>query len=220
MRGKFTPKYNSFVLVGSIVVLLLVLVPLVGTAGAVAENNTTNSEVVNDTENCSPGSGGPTIDQAVLQTENLNISPETTENITGSFRASPTNECPIVVSVVLNTSSGLRITGGSEVDSMTSFMAESHFIIQPASIKDTQIEVRGVETGTQTVTADVTYWPRGYVNRSKTMSELSAQIDVAEGSPSETTTEESSTSDSTPGFGFITISIAGLTVLGLSRRFD
>ncbi|MFC7081272.1 hypothetical protein [Halorussus caseinilyticus] len=77
--------------------------------------------------------------------------------------------------------SGMTIQGSSDILSGGAGMVSGSFEVRPqGGIKDIRANVYSTNTGKRTVTADITYWPKGHKDLAQEIDGMSFTFDVKE----------------------------------------
>lgn len=200
-------------------VVTVAMVVLLASAGAVgpgaaagAPNNTTTAATETATAtaaetattqsstDCEPQSDAPQLSQSRLYAPEKTITSDEPGQIAGGFQVAADASCPVVVSITMSVPSGMRISGASDIMSSGAGLATAKFTVEPGEIQDIRANVYSENTGERTVTADITYWPEGQKDKSRSIDGISLTFDVEEpNTGTEVTSSDSETNASSEG---------------------
>ncbi|USZ69229.1 hypothetical protein NGM10_05675 [Halorussus salilacus] len=145
------------------------------------QTTTDTGDESSDEATCDPGSDEPNMEQARLYAPEKTIDEGSPGEVAGGFQVDPTAECPAVVHITMSVPSGMTIEGASDIFSSGAGMVTATFEVPPqGGVKDIAASVFSTNTGDRTVTADITYWPKGHEDMSKEIDGMSFTFDVVE----------------------------------------
>lgn len=139
-----------------------------------ATNNTTTTtqaQTTQTSEQCDPSN--PELQQARLYTDDPTITKDSPGVISGSLVTDITNDCRIVVQLTLTVPNGMYIQGSSDVGSGGGGLVTNTIEVDPGESKSLRATVFSNNLGTKTVTADLTYFPKGHKDMAR---ELDGQM--------------------------------------------
>lgn len=178
---------------------------------------------------CDP-SNPPKMETARLFTREDTITTDQAGTIAGGFLPPVALQCDVVVRVTMQVPNNMYIQGATKLGSGGAGIVSSEFTIPSgtSSVESVRANVYASETGQLPVTADITYWPKGYPDLERSLSGLTLNFDVQEpNEPSGTSGDSDSGTDgaggssgSDDGTGILefldplTLAIIGLIVVG------
>ncbi len=143
---------------------------------------------------CGSISSPPSMSQAKLYAPQKTINASQPGKISGGFQVEPTATCPVVVHITMSVPSGMSIEGSSDLFSGGAGMVSGSFEVRPSGgIKDISADVYSANAGDRSVTADITYWPKGHKDMSREIDGMTFNFDVQE--PNEASNDASSGED-------------------------
>ncbi|MFC4449324.1 PKD domain-containing protein [Halorussus aquaticus] len=155
------------------------------------------------------------------------IAPGSPGRLAGAFTTDVTNDEPTKVQITLQVPSGIRIQGGSDVQSSGGGLPTSTFVIDPGETMDISAKVVGSDPGTYTLRAAITYFPVGNKSAAREYDGLTLNFEVRNDSASEAAVEderdaetnaETTSGGETPGFTVGASVVALLAAAMLARR--
>lgn len=148
---------------------------------ASAANSTQTTAQTGAQDGCGSISSPPSMSQAQLYAPQKTIKASQPGKISGGFQVDPTATCPVVVHITMSVPSGMTIEGSSDLFSGGAGMVSGNFEVRPSGgIKDITADVYSSNTGKRTVTADITYWPKGHKDMAQEIDGMSFAFDVQE----------------------------------------
>ncbi|WP_276279375.1 hypothetical protein [Halorussus caseinilyticus] len=147
-------------------------------------------------EGCRPSNGEPRMQAVQLHTDDTTVRPDDPGQISGAIASDITNDCPVKVQITLQVPNGVRVSGGSNIQSSGGGLSTSTFVVEPGEIKNVRAEVYGSDPGPKTVQASITYFPVGHQNMAKQEDGLSLQFEVEEVPDEGETTTDAEARDS------------------------
>ncbi|MFC7081229.1 PKD domain-containing protein [Halorussus caseinilyticus] len=175
---------------------------------------TTTSVGAPTTTTTPPPSGGcraapPKMQAVQLHTEDTRIETGDPGRISGSIATDITNDCPIKVQLTLKVPNGVRIEGGSDIQSGGGGLVTSTFTVEPGEVKSIDADVYGSSAGRKVVHSSITYFPVGRKDLAREADTGSLQFvirpdsggtttDAAMGDSSEKKTERDTDGDGIP----------------------
>ncbi|MFC7079560.1 hypothetical protein [Halorussus caseinilyticus] len=149
-----------------------------------------------DCRGCRPSNGEPRMQAVQLHTDDTTVRPDDPGQISGAIASDITNDCPVKVQITLQVPNGVRVSGGSNIQSSGGGLSTSTFVVEPGEIKNVRAEVYGSDPGPKTVQASITYFPVGHQNMAKQEDGLSLQFEVEEVPDEGETTTDAEARDS------------------------
>jgi len=150
------------------------------------QSNETSSPTQTDTPTpaageCDP-SDPPQMETARLFTREDTIETDQPGIIAGGFLPPTGLQCDIVVRVTMQVPNNMYIQGTDGLGSGGAGIVSSEFTIPAgtSSVQSVRANVYASETGQLPVTADITYYPKGYPDLQKSLSGLTLNFDVQE----------------------------------------
>ncbi|WP_166035574.1 PKD domain-containing protein [Halorussus pelagicus] len=165
---------------------------------------------------------------ARLYTPEKVVEPGDPGRLAGAFTADVTNQKPIKVQITLQVPSGLRVQGGSDVQSSGGGLPTATFVVDPGETKDISAEVSGSDPGTYTLRAAITYFPVENTSAAREHDDLTMNFEVRDESAEAPIEDESNTgtdgegtsSGDTPGFSVGATVLALLAAAMVARRAE
>jgi invasion protein IalB len=179
------------------------------------------------TKTCEPRPGGPTLQPAKLYSPEPTITKDQHGKIAGSIALDIQNNCPVVVQITMTVPSGMYVAGAGDLQSGGGGIITSTFTVSPGEAKSLRANVYSNSVGDKTVTADITYYPKGHKEMAREIDGLMLSFDVQEKNmpgdpqPPETTqtTKETTTTppDAPDNSNFMDklLTLVGVTQIGL-----
>ncbi|WP_276300184.1 hypothetical protein [Halorussus lipolyticus] len=150
-------------------------------SASAANSTQTTAAQTGAQDECGSMSSPPSMSQAQLYAPQKTIKASQPGKISGGFQVDPTATCPVVVHITMSVPSGMSIEGSSDLFSGGAGMVSGNFEVRPSGgIKDISADVYSSNTGKRTVTADITYWPKGHKDMAQEIDGMSFTFDVQE----------------------------------------
>lgn len=153
------------------------------------------------------------ISQSSIQAVNDQITTEEPALISGQIVAPQSNQCVVVVQMVLTIPTDMYVTGTDDVGSSGQGKLSSTFRLSPGEVKSMSAQVYASSPGTRVIIADFLYYPAGYPDNERRLSGFSMEIEAIESNTPGTNSGDATTLSlisEIPIVGLGTVLVAGI----------
>lgn len=169
-------------------ILVCLLVVLIATTGVVSPNPQTamsdadvTSTTVTNSETCSGNvQEKASISQSSIQAVDNQITTDQPALVSGQIVTPQSNQCTVVVQMVLTIPSDMYVSGTDGVGSSGQGKLSATFRLSPGETQSMSAQVYASSTGTRVIIADFLYYPAGHPEDERRLSGFSMEIEAIE----------------------------------------
>lgn len=169
-------------------ILVCLLVVVIATTGVVSPTPQTamsdadvTSTSATNSETCSGNvQEKASISQSSIQAVDDQITTDQPALVSGQIVAPQSNQCTVVVQMVLTIPSDMYVSGTDGVGSSGQGKLSATFRLSPGETQSMSAQVYASSTGTRVIIADFLYYPAGHPEEERQLSGFSMEIEAIE----------------------------------------
>lgn len=182
------------------VCVLAVLVVCTGVVTATPQTVMSGADVTPTTApNSETCSGNVQEKASISQTSIQAVDDQITTNqpalVSGQIVAPQSNQCTVVVQIILTIPSDMYVSGTDGVGSSGQGKLSATFRLSPGETQSMSAEVYASSTGTRVMIADFIYYPAGHPDEERQLTGFSMEIETVESNLPETNGDDTTAAD-------------------------
>lgn len=205
-----------------LVCLLVVLVAGTGIVSSTPQPAMSDADVTSTTTTNSETCSGDvqekaSISQSSIQAVDDQITTDQPALVSGQIVAPQSNQCTVVVQMVLTIPSDMYVSGTDDVGSSGQGKLSATFRLSPGETQSMSAQVYASSTGTRVIIADFLYYPVGHPEDERQLTGFSMEIEAIESNlPGGNSTK---TNNSNIINGSTIVGLVGLLIIVVGFRF-